>query len=400
MNMIASENVSSPSLRKIVASDLMHRYGEYEKHDLESRWDEDNALIIEIERTVRNLARDLFDVEYVDLRPISGHLAILSCICAFARPRTTVFEIAGFDGGHEWSSFAGNIPIVNYRPEFYPFDSKDWNIDVDAAANKIRKKKPSVLIFGSSFYLFPNPIRELRSVAAEVGATIVCDEAHVLGLIAGKQWPNPLREGGHVMSGSTHKSFPGPQKGIVMTNSTKHANKIANAIYPSLLTNHHLMNVAALGYALAEMLNWGKKYARQTVKNAKSFGAALVEEGFDVVAEHRGFTQSHQVLIRTDKRLPGRKAAKLLEKANIITNKMELRNANGIRTGTSELTRIGMQEAEMKEVAHFYREVLLERKDPQEVARHVRSFVSRFGKICYSFDEGKNPYALARTGGF
>jgi glycine hydroxymethyltransferase len=237
-------------------------------------------------------------------------------------------------------------------------------------------------------------VKELRSVADEVGAAVLCDEAHVLGLIAGKQWPNPLLEGAHAFTGSTHKSFPGPQKGIVLTNEAECARKVADAMYPSLLTNHHLADVAALGYGLAEMMAFGESYAKQVVSNAQFFGAALAEEGFDVIGENKGFTKSHQILIRTDKHIPGPKASKLLEKANIICNKMELRDANGLRTGTNELTRIGMKELDMKEVARFYREVVLDRKDPQQVARRVKAFVSRFGKIRYSFDAGKDPYAL------
>ena len=394
--MIPSENVSSPSLRELVVSDFMHRYSDYEQHNIEKRWDEGSAYVIEVEKIVRDLAKAVFGAEYVDLRPVSGHLAILSCICAFAKPGTAVFETAGINGGHEWYYYPKNIPIVNYHSEFYPFDVKEWNIDVDAAAKKIRETKPSALILGTSFYLFPQPVKELRSVADEVGAAVLCDEAHVLGLIAGKQWPNPLSEGAHAFTGSTHKSFPGPQKGIVLTNDAECARKVADAIYPSLITNHHLADVAALGYGLAEMMAFGESYAKQVVSNAQAFGAALAQEGFDVIGENKGFTKSHQILIRTDNHIPGPQASKLLEKANIVVTKMELQDANGLRTGTNELTRMGMKESDMKEVARLYREVLLDKKDPQQVARRVKTFVSRFRKIKYSFDAGKDPYCLLK----
>ena len=392
LNMIPAENVTSPSLREIVASDLMHRYAEYEQNDIEKRWDEGNVYTIEIEKITRDLARKLFGVDYVDLRPVSGHLAILSCIAAFAKPRTVVFEVAGTNGGHEWYHFPGNIPVVNYRPVFYPFDTKEWNIDLDAATKQIREMKPSALILGSSFYLFPHPVKELVSVASEIGAAVLCDEAHALGLIAGKRWLNPLSHGAHVLSGSTHKTIPGPQKGIVMTNNDEVAEKVATAIYPSLTTNHHLMNVAALGYGLAEMLEYGESYAEQMVKNAKSFAGALSAEGFDVVGEQKGFTESHQVLIRTDKHVPGANAAKLLETANIIVNKMELQDANGVRTGTNEVTRMGMVESDMAELAQFYRQTIIDKKNPEQISSRVRMFVSRFQKIKYSFDMGRNPY--------
>jgi glycine hydroxymethyltransferase len=153
--MIPSENVTSPSPHELVVSDFMHRYSEYEQHNIEKRWDEGGAYVIEVEKIVRDLAKTLFSAEYVDLRPVSGHIAILSCIGAFARPRSAVFETAGINGGHEWYYYPKNIPTVNYHSEFYPFDVKEWNIDVDAAAKKIRQMRPSALILGASFYLFP-----------------------------------------------------------------------------------------------------------------------------------------------------------------------------------------------------------------------------------------------------
>jgi glycine hydroxymethyltransferase len=393
--MSPSENVTSPSLREIVASDFMHRYGVYDLQDIERRW-EGNAYVIAVEKVVQDLAKRLFDVEIVDLKPISGHVAMLAAIGAFAKPGTSTFEVSEHNGGHGFSHFQENFSVANYRPEFYPFDTREWNIDVDAAAKKIRQIRPSALIFGSSFYLFPHPVKELRAVADEVGATVLCDEAHVLALIAGKKWPNPLSEGGHIFTGSTHKTFPGPQKGIVMTNNQRYAEKVARALSPGLQSNHHLMNVAALGFGMAEMLKYGKAYAKQVVSNARAFGASMAEEGFDVIGEHRGFTQSHQILIRTNRYVPAPQASRLLEKANIFANRMELQDANGLRTGTNELTRMGMKESNMKEVARFYRDVIIDRKDPRHVARRVTILMSDFGRIRYSFDSGKNPYKMPK----
>jgi glycine hydroxymethyltransferase len=105
--------------------------------------------------------------------------------------------------------------------------------------------------------------------------------------------------------------------------------------------------------------------------NARALAAALVEEGFDVIGEHKGFTKSHQALIRTERHISGPKASKLLEEANIFTNKMELENANGLRVGTSELTRISMKEPDMKKIAEFYRRVVLDKKKTRQLGRHA-----------------------------
>jgi glycine hydroxymethyltransferase len=142
------------------------------------------------------------------------------------------------------------------------------------------------------------------------------------------------------------------------------------------------------------MLQYAKPYAKQMVSNARAFGAALAAEGFDVVAEPRGYTQSHQVLVKTDRYLPSPKVSRLLEKSGIFANRMELQDANGLRTGTNELTRIGMKESDMQEVAYFYREAIIDRKDPKQVSKRVKAFMSHFRDLHYSFDTDRNPYSL------
>ena len=392
VNLLAAENVSSLTMRHIVASDLMHRYAEYEQHNIEKRWDEGARYVIEIEKFAQDLARRLFQARYADLRPISGHLAAIACILAFTKPAGTTLEIEPAYGGHEWHRIATDNPVVSYKPDWIPFDVEQWNIDVDTANKKIRKLKPNVIVLGSSFYLFPHPTAELREAADNVGAKIVYDGAHVLGLIGGKQWPNPLMLGADVLTASTHKTFPGPQKGIILSNEEEIWRKAAGSLYPSLTTNHHLMNVAAFGYAMAEFLEYGEAYMAQVVRNAKALGNALCEEGFDVVGAHKGFTQSHQVLLRTDRSMPPGEAARALDKANIICNKMDLRGAQGVRLGTAELTRTGLRESEMIEIAGFIGDTLIARKDPKETAEKVIEFTKHFRTMHYSFDKGTNPY--------
>jgi glycine hydroxymethyltransferase len=392
INLLAAENISSPTMRQIVASDLMHRYAEYEQHDIERRWDEGARYVIEIEKLAQDLARRLFQARYADLRPISGHLAAIACILAFTKPGGATLEIEPAYGGHEWHQIATSNRVVNYKPDWIPFDVEQWNVDVDATNEKIKKLKPDIIILGSSFYIFPHPIAELRDAADNVGAKIVYDGAHVLGLIAGRQWPNPLTLNADALTASTHKTFPGPQKGIILSNQEAVWHKAAGSLYPSLTTNHHLMNVAAFAYAMAEFLEYGEAFMAQVVKNAKALGQALSEEGFDVIGAQKGFTQSHQVLLRTERYMPPKDAARAVDKANIICNKMDLQGAQGLRLGTAEVTRMGMRESEMKEIARFIKDTIIARKDPTENAAKVFEFTKDFRTIRFSFDEGMNAY--------
>lgn len=391
INLLASENISSPRVREIVSSDLMHRYSEYEQQHIEKRWDKGGRYVVQIEHLAQELAKQLFQARYVDLRPISGHLAAVACILAFAKSGGATLEVGRANGGHEWYHVANN-QAVTYTPDWLPFDDREWNIDVDAANEKIKKLKPNVIVLGSSFYLFPHPVAELTDAADQAGAKIVYDAAHVLGLIAGKQWPNPLTSGADALAASTHKTFPGPQKGIILSNDEEVWRRTADALYPSLITNHHLMNVAALAYAMAEFLEYGEAFAAQVVRNARALGQALCEEGFDVVASQKGFTQSHQVLLKTDKLMAPNDAADALDMASIVCNKMELEGAQGVRLGTSEVTRTGMRESDMKDVAKFIRQTVIDRKDCAKVAANVAEFTEGFREIRFSFDEGMNPY--------
>ena len=399
INLIASENVSSPCVREIVASDLVHRYEELLDHQVNKRWGPGSgtgaaaSYVIEIEKMLVDLVKDLFDANYVEYRPPGGQIAAHAAISAFVQQGDAVFELSEEDGGHGWSV---NNP-VKYKPCFYPFDSGEWNIDMDAAVKEVKKVKPKLLITGASFYLFPHPVRELKDAAEEVGATVVSDEAHVFGLVAGKQWPNALTEGADVLTGSTHKTVFGPLKGLALMNNQEIARKVSDHTYPGFLTCHHLNSTAALVIALAELLKFGETYAKQVVKNAKALAEALSSEGFKVIGEGKGFTECHQVLVDTLRCMPGAKAAEQLEKANIIVNGMKLSERfDGLRIGVSEVTRLGMKESEMKWIAELIKRVLMNEEVTESIVEDVVEFTCLFGDLHYSFNKGSRAYKFFR----
>lgn len=387
LNLVASENVTSHSVRRMVASDFMHRYSEWENHNVETRWGFGLQYAIAVEKLLVKLVQRVFETKHCEIRPLSGQVAMLGALCGILHPGDLVMSI-GRQNGAAWY---GPNQLVDYRSEPMAFDALEWNVDVDASSKLIRKKKPRALILGSSFYIFPHPVKELREIADEVDASIIYDGAHVLGLIAGKRWPNPLKNGADVLLGSTHKTLPGPQKGLILTKTEKLRRQISDALFPSMIDNHHLQNSAALAVALSELIEFGEDFADQIVRNAKALAAALSAEGFDVVGEHKGFTQSHQVLFRLPDLSP-RKAARLLEKAHIFTNVMETTKANGLRLGVSEVTRTGMKQGDMQAIAELIRRVLLDRRNPGPVALRARVLASKFEKVHFCFDRSASPY--------
>jgi len=233
----------------------------------------------------------------------------------------------------------------------------------------------------------------LREACDKVGAKIVYDAAHVLGLIAAGMFQDPLREGADLITTSTHKTFPGPQGGVILGNVGEETQKkIQTAVFPQFSSNHHLHRMPALYGALREMQTFGKDYAGQIVKNAQALARELDSLGFNVLAKERGFTRSHQVLVNCGQPGSGGVAAAALERANIILNKniipgdgIDPRNPRGIRIGVQEMTRYGMKEDEMKQIAEFIKRVVLDKENPETVGKEVAAFRAGFQEIKYCF---------------
>jgi glycine hydroxymethyltransferase len=410
--LIASENIPSPSVREALISDFGNRYAE--------GWPEERVYagcvyIDKVELLCADLMRRLFKAEFVDVRPISGVVANLVVYTAFTEPGNVMMALAIPSGGHITmgkKSLGGTAGAVHgLEVEYLPLDYEELNIDVDKAKEKIVQlakdgKAPKLVMFGASVFPFPHPVKELASTIHEVGATIGYDAAHVSGLIAGGVFQDPLREGADVMSLSTHKTFFGPQHGSIVS-WDKHADKIKRAVFPGMVSNHHLHSVAALAIAAAEMLEFGAEYSRQIVKNSKALAQALYERGFKVLAEHKGFTESHVILIDITKQGDGGTVEESLEKANIIINRNLLpwdikegrhfMHPGGIRLGTSEITRLGMKESEMPEIAEFIKRVVIGRENVEKVKQDVAEFRKNFQEVHYCFENSTEAYKYVRV---
>ena len=400
LNMIASENITSKAVRNATISDFQHRYAEgfllgkdSEGLQLFDRFYQGTKYFDRIEALAMKLSEELFEADHANVAPISGVVANLTAYYALAQHGDVLFSLNIPSGGHISHNKVSAAGVIGLRNISYPFDAKEMNIDVEETKKLAIKERPKLFLFGGSLFLFPHPVNELRELANELNAYIVYDAAHVLGLIAGKRFQDPFREGADVITSSTHKTFPGPQHGLVMCKN-EFREKIDRAAFPGLTSNHHLHNIAGFAIALTEMMKFGKEYATQIVKNSKSLGQSMYELGFNVLCEHKGFTESHQIAIDVSKYGGGQKVAKDLEEANILVNKNLLpwesaknsRNPSGLRIGVQEMTRLGMKESEMKYVAGLMKKLVLDKTKTEEIKKDVIEFRKKYQKIHYCFD--------------
>jgi len=371
LNLIPSENIMSPAVRGLLSSELGRRYTARERFYMGTRF------MDEIEEFGEELAKDVFGAETVDLRPLSGHVADMIFVACFSKPSDVLMCVSPDDGGYPGLWDDGLAGLLGLKAVPLPFLKESMNIDVGKAEETIKRFKPKILIFGASLITFPHPVKELASITRENDALVGFDGSHVLGLIAGKQFQDPLREGAHALFGSTHKSFFGPQGGIILADK-EHGEVIKTKIYPRFVDNAHWNRIAALTLALAEMKEFGKEYAGQVIRNAKALAKNLHSYGLPVKCPHLGFTESHQLILDFGGYERGREIAQKLQQANIIVDCV-------IRIGTCEITRRGMREGEMAKIAELIKRTVLDGENPEKIKGEVARLCSEFQDIQYCF---------------
>lgn len=386
INLIPSENVMSPLAEYVYLNDMEGRYAE---GTLGSRYYQGTKYIDKLEGLLADLMGQLFHARFVEVRPISGTIANAAVYAALTQPDATIMSVPLNSGGHISHKTTGAPGIFRLKVVDLPWNNDEFNIDVDKSIKLIKEVKPKIVILGGSVYLFPHPIKELLDAVHEVNAVLLHDSAHVLGLIAGGAFPNPLDLGADVMTSSTHKTFPGPQGGVIFTNREDLFRNIQKAVFPGLTSNYHHHRYAATAVTAIEMMKFGRAYAEQVVNNARALAEELHALGFSIVAENKGFTRTHQVLVDVSRVGGGTKSAVLLEEANIIVNKNALpwdrgfRDPSGLRLGVQEMTRFGMGKDEMRIIAEFMARVLIKREDPSNVRREVMEFRREFTQVKY-----------------
>ncbi|ARM76490.1 serine hydroxymethyltransferase [Acidianus manzaensis] len=398
INLIASENVMSPTAEAVYMSDFMSRYAEGKPY---KRFYQGTKYVDEIETLAINLMNEVTPAKFSDLRPISGTLANAAVFRILAKPGDKALIAPVQAGSHVSHTKFGTLGALGIEHIEMPYDKENMNVDIDKAAKMIEEIKPKFVVLGGSLYLFPHPTKELAPYVHSVGAKLVYDAAHVYGLIVGKAWSNPLDEGADFMTTSTHKTFPGPQGGSILSNDETIFKEVSRTIFPWFVSNHHLHRLPATAVALIEMKYFGKDYASQITKNAKKLAESLAERGFKVVGEHLGYTKSHQVAVNVRELGGGAKIAKMLEEANIIVNKNllpcdkpeDVNNPSGLRIGVQEMTRYGMKEDDIEEVAELIKKVAIDNKDPKDVKKEVIALRQKFLDVKYTFNVDLSSYS-------
>ncbi len=372
LNLIPSENVMSPAVRGLLSSDLGHRYTAKDRFYMGTRF------VDQIEQYGEEIAEELFRAETADLRPLSGHIADFIFLANFTKPGDVVMCISPEDGGYPGIWRNGLPQFLGLKTVAFPFSKDSMNIKIEEAIGAIRQIRPKVIVFGASLITFPHPVKELAISAQENGAIMGFDGSHVLGLIAGGQFQDPLREGAAALFGSTHKTLFGPQGGIILADK-EYGEPLKEKIFPAFVDNAHWNRIAALSLALTEMKEFGYEYTTQVLKNAKSLARALHDYGFPVICAHLEFTKSHQTILDYGGFGEGRVIAEKLQKADIIVD-------CGVRMGTCEVTRFGMKEGEMMKIAELIERTVIAKEQPKSVKKEVAKLRADFPKIKYCFD--------------
>lgn len=388
LNLIASENSYSRTLLNTLSSDLAQRYANYLGRDRAHRTYRGTRFVEAIEEQADRLARRVFGAEHVELRAISGQVAGAAAVAALTKPGDTVLELTRAAGGHQVAGRMAATPLMTLAVHDLPFDPIRYNVHADRAIEAIERTHPRLVVLGSSYFLFPHPVQEIATAVHRHGGLVLYDASHVLGLIAGNKFQRPLTEGADIVFGSTHKTFPGPQGGIIYTNSEDLINRAAVGVYPALVTNHHVARMPGMAIALAEMEWWGSEYASATIENAKRLALELSHAGIRLVGADYGFTESHTLLLEPDNSRAPLQWTVDLEDASIITTAVPLPDelgGGGIRIGVQELTRRGAEPSDMSAVASVIARVL-HGEEPARVAPDARSLAGRFQQMRYSAD--------------
>jgi glycine hydroxymethyltransferase len=372
INLIPSENYPSSAVLEAMSSILTSKYSEGYPG---KRYYQGNSIIDEIENIAIQRARDLFGVEHVNVQPLSGVPANHAVYLAFCQPGDPTMGIEVPSGGHlshgERVTFIGKY----FRPSLYKVDQGTETIDYDAFQTLAAEVKPKLIWIGVSSYPRHYDFPRLSEVAKSVGAYLVVDLAHVIGLVAAGVYPSPVPYA-DVITATTHKTLRGPRGAMIMCRE-EFAKQIDKAVFPGLQGGPHENVVAGIAVALQEAQTPEfKDYARQVLKNAEILSETLLADGFDLVS---GGTDNHLMSFKLDSlgfEISGREAATLLEKAGLIANAQPIPydthsrfNPGGIRYGTPAATTRGMKEAEMRQIGLWTRQIFDSRDDEKKIMK-------------------------------
>ncbi len=335
----------------------------------------------QLEVACESLVKRLFDAPYAEIRVPSGAIANLYTFMATCKAGDAIMAFPGEMGGHVTHHGAGCAGLYGLDVHPVPYDAAGMNVDLDRLREDALRIRPKLITVAGSLCLFPYPVADIRAIADEVGAYVLYDAAHMGGMIAGKRFQDPLKEGAHLMTMSTYKAFGGPPSGLVLCADEELARRLDAIAFPGMTANFDLGKTASLLMSVLDLLEYGEAYADTCIANAQALAEALEAEGFAVYGvAGEGHTESHHLALHAAPLGGGQAASKRLAKANILLCGIGLPIApvegdmNGIRIGTQEITRQGMGGDAMAEIARLMARVWLRGEDADAVRKEVIDF--------------------------
>lgn len=382
INLNPASNVMNPRAEALMAAGLGSRASLGWPGD---KYEMGLQAIERIEIVAAELAAEVFDARYAEVRVGSGALANLYVFMACCQPGDTIIAPPADIGGHVTHHAAGAAGLYGLKTVPAPVHADGYTVDVDALRTLAREVRPRLITLGGSLNLFAHPVAAVRGIADEVGCPLMFDAAHLSGMIAGRAWANPLADGAHVMTLSTYKSLGGPPGGLVVGNDAAIFERIDAIAYPGLTANFDAGKTAALALGLLDWKDCGVAYAKAMQDTAHALAQALAARGLPVFAHDRGATTSHQLALEAARWGGGQAAARRLEQARLLACGIGLPIApvagdvNGLRLGVPEIVRLGMGAADMAELGDLIADALT--GDAAAVAPRVTAFRQRFAGV-------------------
>jgi glycine hydroxymethyltransferase len=378
-NLLASENALSPTALRYLGSDLAGRYTLPMKTTVHGE-ELDNSYTgtrytDQIESLANAAAARLFHGRWATTRPLSGHIAAISALAPLLPRHAKILAIPPSGGGYDGYA-PGYLPaMLDYVVRPIPTVPETGEVLAADAVEEIQRERPHAVVLGQSFFLFPYPLRAIAEAAHAQEALVFYDASHVLGLVVGGVFQDPLREGADVMYGSTHKSFPGPQGGLLVTDREDLFAQLDPALVWRVFDNAHWNRIAALGQTLLELERFGPEYASTVVENAQALGTALAARDVPLVAADQGFTRSHQLHVRGEELIcrwgigPAA-VARRWERQGLLADLVG-------RIGTAEITRLGLRPSDMDRLADL---LIRAGRERESVGAEVRAWRRQFPK--------------------
>jgi fluorothreonine transaldolase len=388
LHLTANESVISPMALKWSNSILNTRYvlGSLSERDKkEAYFFKKNFLVRgipsfdKLELLAKKTCEKLFHCQASEFGLLSGMHTMISVISSLTKPNDLIMTLPSQYGGHY--ATARLIKKLGRKHLVLPYNVDEFCLDIEKLKAIGRKEKISMIYLDTMYYFKPYPLEVLREIFPQ--ATIIYDGSHILGLIAGGQFQNPLKEGADILSGNTHKTLPGPQKGMILYQNKELAEKINPDLSSYFISSRHTGSTISLFITLFEMENFGKDYAKQVIKNSQTLAEALFKQGFKILAYPKIKPATHQILILIN---DVKESLKLIASGISINAGSAFNNQSFIRLGTQQVTRLGMKEDEMTQIAHLVSKALRENKI-DEVKNDVKNLRKSFQKIHYTFED-------------